>query len=328
MIIQKLNFEDANKKYQSLSNNLKIPGINPEYVISDSLNYKNVEPVFLFYENNDNFWIHNCLLGVIPNTEYKDIFSSYGYAGPVSNSNDRSFINEANNAYLSWASSHNIVAEFISYHPILKNYRFDNADISFNRSTVMVNLERDELFDFYKKRTRRDIRRAYRLGVSIIINDKESFIEPFKKIYFNTMIRNSAENFYFFNDNYLTQLVNSKNTFVVTAFQNTKLISAAIFLISGDYMEYHLSGTSREGLSTDANKVLLHEAMIYGKELGIKFAHLGGGSSQMEDDALLLFKSGFSKDMINYSIGKKVIKKTVYEQLSKRKKNNKILHWR
>ena len=328
MIIQKLNFEDANKKYQSLSNNLKIPGINPEYVVNDSLNYKNVEPVFLLYENNHNIWIHNCLLGEIPNTEYKDIFSSYGYAGPVSNTNERSFINEANNAYLTWASFNNVVAEFISYHPILKNYRFDNADILFNRSTVMVDLTRDKPFDLYKKRTRRDIRKAYRDGVSIELNDKESFIEPFKKIYFKTMIRNLAENSYFFNDNYFSKLIDSKNTFVVTAFKDSKLISAAIFLMSGDYMEYHLSGTSQEGLLSNANKALLHEAIMYAKVLGIKFAHLGGGSSQMNDDTLLLFKSGFSKDTINYSIGKRVIKKTVYEQLSKRKKNNKILHWR
>jgi len=328
MTIYLLEYREAKKIYHNLPSNLKIPGIDPYYVRNDAINYKNVAPVYLLYEDNEKKWIHNCLLGDVMNTQYKDIFSCYGYGGPVSNSEDKDFIRDANEAYLSWASNHNVIAEFLRFHPLLQNSRFYFADSSFNRLTVMVDLRVDDIFALYKKRTRRDIRRSYRMGVSVILNDKKYFPESFKTLYGNTMKRKLADNFYFFQDEYIDQLVNNKITFVVTAIVEKKVVASAIFLISGDYMEYHLSGINDIGLLYDANKALLHEAMLYGKKLGVKFAHLGGGASQNDNDLLLLFKKGFSQNLTEYHIGKRILNQDIYDRLTNSKKSTKLLHWR
>ncbi|MDA9319334.1 peptidoglycan bridge formation glycyltransferase FemA/FemB family protein [Candidatus Thioglobus sp.] len=325
-MIQRLKFKEARKIYQELPNKLKLSSIDPLYVKNDAFNYKNAEGLYLLYKKNNNKWIHNCLIGDIMNTNYKDIFSSYGYGGPVSNFEDEGFINDANEAYISWAASNNVIAEFIRYNPIIKNSKFYFAESSFNRSIVLVDLKKTNIFESYKKRTRRDIRKSYRDGVSISINNKKSFLNCFKKLYLETMKRHSADNFYFFNDDYFDALLKNENSFVATAILDKKEVSSAIFLISGDYMDYHLSGTNNLGLNANANKALLHEAMLYGKSLGIKFANLGGGYSQSKDDSLLNFKKGFSKDLTDFNIGKRILNSTIYNQLTK--SNNKILHWR
>ena len=112
------------------------------------LNEKNNAEGLMFIVNKDDkLWINVFFKIKIPkynNIEknYFDLETPYGYGGPISNSNDKNFLNEANNFFCEWIKSNFIVAELIRFNPILKNYSnyFDKNYYSDVKKTCSLNL--------------------------------------------------------------------------------------------------------------------------------------------------------------------------------------------
>jgi lipid II:glycine glycyltransferase (peptidoglycan interpeptide bridge formation enzyme) len=90
-----------------------------------------------------------------------------------------------------------------------------------------------------------------------------------------------------------------------------------ILFIENKYAHYHLSGRSKDCKINASNNYMLDVAIQFSKEKGCDFFHFGGGSSSLENDTLLKFKSNFSKTKLDFYIGYKTHNKQIYNIICK-----------
>ena len=53
--------------------------------------------------------------------EFFDIETAYGYGGPLATSSEVNFLEEFETSFLKYCAEENIIAEFIRFHPLIKN---------------------------------------------------------------------------------------------------------------------------------------------------------------------------------------------------------------
>ena len=288
-------------------------------------------PLLFVYESQGELGLYPFIKNQVPdcglNGKYYDIQSIYGYSGPLTSTDDNRFCREFENAFLDYANSACIVAEFVRFHPLLNNYGIftNNIDVIFDRQTVVLELHNDlEYIQNHQLSSngRRDIRVAQRKGVTTEISNNSS---AFTEIYKDTMIRLNAEKYYHFNNHYFSDIADMSSTVFVDAYIEKKIVASAIFFVFGSYCSYHLSGSVKDFSSYCPMNLLLWDAINYAKEKKCKTFHLGGGRTPKSDDSLLHFKSNFSKDRAMYHIGKRILNTSVYDELIGQweEKNNK-----
>ena len=330
MSLRLLNFDEAVAVAESMPASVVVPGQHPAYVRNDSINHENVREIYQLYERDGKRWLHGFLSGEVPDTNFRDAFTVYGYGGPACDSADDTFLDEANAAADDWAREERVLAEFIRFHPVAENWRQYRGRTWPNRTTVRVDLGAEDLMASYRKRMRRDVRKGQRLGVEVSFPENESMVAPFIEMYRATMERNAADKFYFFPDEYVRGLFALGNGFVAAATVGEELVAVAVFLVFGEVLEYHLSAVTDAGMRTEANKVLLHEAFLKGRSLGARTSHLGGGLADSEDDPLFRFKAGFSTETCEFRIGDKIHFQKEYDALKEYAgvTSGRVLFWR
>jgi lipid II:glycine glycyltransferase (peptidoglycan interpeptide bridge formation enzyme) len=127
-----------------------------------------------------------------------------------------------------------------------------------------------------------------------------------------------AEEFYFFDRGYYEGLKRKlgKNVFLGVVSKDETVISAAIFFTYGHYGHYHLSGSLPEFMGLYPNNLLIYNTSLYLKEKGIRFFHLGGGTTRSEDNGLYKFKKRFSNTKCDFYIGKVIFDQSAYQELT------------
>lgn len=280
---------------------------------------------FLFVCENDNGqlglypFLRNPVERNYLDKTYYDIETAYGYGGPLVNSMEPEFIEEFETAFLQYCKAENIIAEFIRFHPLLKNETIFKKEIQVlhNRYTVWLDLTKD-LDDIWmnqvSKQNRNTIRKSEKNGLIVeVSSDYEQFVE----IYEQTMQKVAADSFYYFDQTYYEVLKNNENMVLLCVKKEEELIAAAIFMCYQEYCHYHLAGSRREFLKLSPNNLLLWGAIKYAKEQGCKRFHFGGGLTDSKEDNLFRFKSKYSKDCADFFIGKRVHNHSVYDLLIK-----------
>ncbi|NFN92762.1 GNAT family N-acetyltransferase [Clostridium botulinum] len=286
------------------------------------------------YREDEKIAINSFMLNEIKkynlDEKYYDIESAYGYGGPLTNSHDETFLINFENEFLKYCNDNNIVAEFIRFHPIIKNQKIfkKNIEILHNRTTVYLDLTKgiEEIWqDDIKSKNRNMIRKAKKNGVNIQISNDYN---EFKKIYSITMDKVSASNYYYFNDQYYDIVKKNDNYILLNATKNNTIIASAIFIQYGEYFHYHLAGSLHEYLKFSPNNLLLWEAIKLACNRGMKCFHFGGGLEDSLNDNLFKFKSSFSKNTTDFFIGKRIHNKPIYDYLISEweKKNNRKTH--
>lgn len=253
---------------------------------------------------------------------YKDFETAYGYGGPVYNCNDMEFVNRALAAFKTYCSENNYVAGFVRFHPLLQNQvGFDTIGrLLPERKTVAINLDQtmDEVWsNEIHSKNRNVIRKAEKAGCHFIMDDQYEHLNDFVKLYDSTMDKLSADGFYYFDDKYYKNLVKGiPDSFLgCVADAEERIISAAIFMYSGTYGHYHLSGSDKSQLSLSPNNFMLWEAAKELQKRGVKRFHLGGGTTSDEENSLYKFKCRFSKDTCQFYIGKLVFNPEAYDAI-------------
>lgn len=282
------------------------------------------------YKKENNTAIYPFMLNEIDeydlDKKYYDIESAYGYGGPVTDSYDEMFLSDFENAFLKYCRESNIVAEFIRFHPLIKNEEIfsKNINILHNRITVYLDLTKGEdriWNEDIKSKNRNMIRKAEKSGLTIEISNDYKI---FESIYCKTMNKVQANNYYYFDEKYYKGM-NNDNYILLNVKKEKSIIASAIFMKYGDYFHYHLSGSIEEYLKFAPNNLLLWEAIKLACKSGSKWFHFGGGLSDSLDDNLFKFKSSFSKDTADFYIGKRIHNYNIYSYLIDQweKKNNK-----
>jgi hypothetical protein len=254
--------------------------------------------------------------------EYWDFESQYGYGGPITNCNDSMFIQKVQQEFIVFMKDNGFIAGLVKFHPLLNNYNLlsNCATLYFNRNTIGIDLTQDIETIWHEhihSKHRNSIRKAEKSGLKYFVDNEFKHYDEFKQLYFNTMERNHADEFYFFNNAYFESF---KNKFIGASFLGhvifeDKIISSSIFFFSNDYAHYHLSGSNVNFLSLNPNCFLLFKTMEYFKTLDKKIFHLGGGTDPSEKNSLFLFKARFSHKRYDFYIGEVIFNRSLYDNI-------------
>jgi lipid II:glycine glycyltransferase (peptidoglycan interpeptide bridge formation enzyme) len=218
-----------------------------------------------------------------------------------------------------------VIAFFTRQNPLIDSSWLLSgcADVVNLSSTVCIDLRKPETVQNKEmtKGHRYDIRKAKNNGVTAREVEYFEFLDTFISIYYETMGRTGACDYYFFPKQYFLQLKENLGDAVRLYIAEAKgeVIAAAIFLLSNKIIQYHLSGALSAFLSLSGAKVIIDEVRRWGTDNGFFWFHLGGGVSSVED-SLFRFKAGFSKLRFQFQVIKWIIDPMVYNEAIKRSK--------
>lgn len=261
----------------------------------------------------------------ISHNTYFDFITPYGYGGwLIEGSGDLALLFST---YEAWCAKHNIVSEFVRYHPVLNNAEIARRfyDVVMLGNTIPLDLSSQAvIWANLTSKNRNMVRKAQKSGIKVYRGQFPGIYHTFREIYNLTMDSDNAKQYYYFSKDFYDSIYNnlSEESQVFWAEYDGKVIAAAIMLSVNGYMNYHLSGSLREYQHMAPTNLLLYKAALWGCRNGYRFLHLGGGVG-CKEDSLFRFKSSFNRSQrLQFSIGKKVFLTDEYNELTSMKKMN------
>ncbi len=279
-------------------------------------------PVMIKFDMNKQLILFPLLLRKIFDTDYYDLTSVYGYAGPIGNVNadfDNTFFVKYFNNYL---KENKIVSIFSRLNPFIPNQQKMLMNlgelVSLNKIVnIDLNQDVDEQRKGFSKLTKRNLNKARKLCY-VEKGNKESDIDVFLDLYYENMKRVNAKAYYFFNKKYLKGFLKSNeyaaDIFFAKLKETDQPISAAIIVKTNNIIQYHISGTKNDFLKLSPIRLLIDEARVLGSSENYKYFNLGGGLSN-QIDSLFNFKATFSKDFKDFKVFKYIVDPLIYSEL-------------
>lgn len=257
-------------------------------------------------------------------SDWKDICSPYGYPTPLLvGPESPGLLNDFLEAFHSLCRENNIVTGFLRLHPLLPldlEVLARHGDVVEHGETVYIDLS-DSADDMWRqtcRNHRQDIRKLIRSGFQAEIN-QWSYFREFMSLYWSTMKRCCADDFYFFSEDYFwglhTALETCMNLCTICS-SESKLAAAGLFTVVNGIMQAHLVGTADSFFEHAPSKLMFHHMRCWGKDQGIQVLHLGGGASSA-GGSLLKFKTGFSNRSANYHTCRMVFDEEKYHSLNR-----------
>ncbi|MFH0259633.1 GNAT family N-acetyltransferase [Vibrio mediterranei] len=227
--------------------------------------------------------------------ELYDLETPYGYGGPIANYFDEHFLYRAFSAYREHCRKLNIVCEFIRFHPFNPLAKSSSLfDMHFHeRQVVVVDLENsaEERRKSYSKTTRNIVKKA---STRLLVEESCQQIPDFMAMYYQTMKKNTASDFFYFDENYFHQLAAVDGVSLLAVKKEETYASIGFFMCGKELAHYHLSANNQELAKENGNYLLLDAAFDYAKRQGCRYMMLGGGRTSSTEDSLFKFKSKFS----------------------------------
>ncbi len=259
---------------------------------------------------------------------YYDLITPYGYGGPVLEPIDGADKKELAKAFFSdfgqYCQRENIVSEFIRFHPVLKNVTdFEGFyDTVFMRNTIQTRLTAtdDPLISEYSPSVRKYIRKALQKGVEYRVLMNPDNLDKFRDLYLQTMSRNKAEDYYYFDEAYFDdclQLLGAELVVVEVIWKDT-VVAMSLNFASEGILHVHLTGSLEQYHDLYTPIILQYALLRWGMANDFKLIHHGGGRTNDPDDKLYLYKKKYGRvEELEFHIGKKVWNSEIYELLCK-----------
>ena len=182
-----------------------------------------------------------------------DVISPYGYGGPVG----PGFWEP----YDDWCRANGVVSTFVRFHPLYANHRDAGPIVRVEQlgPTVGWRLDDDDdLFERMHRHHRRVVRKAVSAGVEAMATLRPESLEPFARLYEQTMERQQAEGFYYFPPEYWRALETELRNHVVLFEAGED--AALLCLHAPPWLHYHLGASSEAGRKLGASNLLFLEA--------------------------------------------------------------------
>lgn len=291
------------------------------------------EPMLIYYNDGETKAINVVMkrdiakdknfIHKIEEGKYFDLSTPYGYGGFIIEGDN---VNTLNQEYCQFCKENNIITEFARFHPILNNVisiekMYDLINLG---NTVTIDIsDEDIIWNNLTSKNRNMIRKAQKLGVEIYYGRDAYLIEEFMSIYNETMNKDNAKKYYYFDKEFYEITLNNlpENSIFFYAKVNDKIAAMAIVLFGNEKVHYHLSGSRKEYSQYALTNLLLYRTALWGNKNGYKIFHLGGGLGAKRDN-LYKFKKSFNKQKDKeFYIGKKIFDKKSYEELIEIRKN-------
>jgi len=264
------------------------------------------------------------LVGKIPSNKYYDLITPYGYGGFIVDGDD---IEALKSEYEQFCESHNIVSEFVRFHPLLCNCeKVKNLyNITEIGKTVSMDLSsKDLIWDNLSSSKKQNVRKALKSGVECKWGRSKELFDRFKEMYEETMKNLNAGDYYFFGDDFFDSIYHElpDESIIFYAVYDGRIIGMDLQLLSNNKMHRHLVTSDMAYREYYAGSLMVYEAACWGYDNGYENFHLGGGVG-CQEDSLYKFKKSFCKTSdSSFRIGKKCYKKEVYNALVEIRKNS------
>lgn len=291
---------------------------SPEYLKCNEIILKGKAECFV-YQKDDIKIIYPYILRQIEGTEYWDITSSYGFGGFIGWPR-KSGINEFRKLFNLYCLDKKIVSEFIRFHPFYDNHEFINAENGsvINYQVIVycpINSSVDYLAENLSKEVWKKVRKAIKNNIEVKKTNSDQHYQNFIDIYYETMTRLRAANFYFFPREFFFELKRMlpESLLLFSAFQEEKVIGGLLVVQGQDYSYNFLSGSKAAYHRLGLNDLVQYKVLEWAGAAGKKAHMLGGGMGGM--DSLFQFKAKFSPWRLEYYLGKFIHLPEVYWQL-------------
>jgi hypothetical protein len=259
---------------------------------------------------------------------WRDATSVYGYSGPLCSQEDipRTVVDGFQRALIGALQELKAVSVFSRLHPLLPaqtilleglgEHRFGGDTVSINLSATPA-----EQHAHYHSTTRNRINRLARLGVTCALDIEQRHLPEFIALYHETMRRVKAEQSYFFDATYFTDLATALgsvlNLFVAKS-PGGEVIAAGLFTLCDGIVEYHLGGTLDTALKLSPTVLIFETVRQWAIQNSAHTFHLGGGVGG-KSDSLFQFKARFSRRRHKFFTWRWIVVPDVYRKLSLQK---------
>jgi GNAT acetyltransferase-like protein len=230
---------------------------------------------------------------------WSDAVSPYGYSSAL-------FVGDAEwslrvvSEFVRVCSQRDIISVFVRLHPLLAAPAavLDASGVRVTHgNTVHVDLSLPE--QVLRMQLRKDhklrIARLCDQGFNVVLDDWSLF-DRFVHIYWDTMRRRDADQYYLLPADYFRDLrdaLGPRLHLLSVIAPDHSVAAAGLFTETSGIAQFHLSGTAPEHQRSAPSKLMLDRAIMWAKTAGNRVLHLGGGVGSRHD-GLYDFKGGFS----------------------------------
>ena len=288
------------------------------------------QPLLLCYSSKKTSIAFPVIFRPIDGTQYNDITSVYGYAGPLLNCEnpEEQDIKNFQKELLRFFDSNRIVSVFSRLHPLFDNQPFilsGLGKIIHTNQTVGIDLSlpEQEQQRQYAHSLKNQINRLKRRNVLVKNVEAPEEIDLFIEIYKENMERVNASKMYFFPDNYFYRLMEELPASLFLAYYEGQAISGSLFTRCNGIVQPHLSATRNDYLRWSPLKLVWDCIRENAIKKNDKWLHLGGGVGGA-DDSLFQFKAQFSDLRFSFKTWRYIHNEEAYAQLISHKYPNLI----
>lgn len=204
---------------------------------------------------------------------YYDISTPFGYGGPVikNRQNSPTLVSRFRDEFCSFCKNQRIIAEFIRFHPLLGNA------LPFKGHLKLL-----PMYDTYTKKLELDDLLKGNRGKHEVIIKKLGTVRhmfEFLVLYYSEVrLRDDADSYYFFTDDYFEALVKELGPHVhlFGAYLENRLVTACYVLGMDRILYHHLDGSIQGEGFREARMALLLKIAEWGAENHFALYHLGG----------------------------------------------------
>lgn len=298
----------------------------PGYVAVEAVRMRGHPLALLARENGTQLFLPLVLVPFRSNSVsapgLSDAFSPYGYPAPL-------LVGEGNEAFLDTAlvavksalAVERVAGLFVRMHPLLPTWPpalQRHGTYIEHGETVWIDLTlgNEEIWRQTRPQTRNAINRLAAQGITVEQDEHFEHYRRFMDVYYSTMEHNMASDLYYFGEEYFSGLrvaLGERLSLWVAKDPAGLVIAAALFTEVDGIVQYHLACTDRNQPYREAMKPLLHHVRTWAKLRGNRALHLGGGVGSGQD-ALFLFKSGFSKQRARFASWRVVCNERLYAE--------------
>lgn len=296
-----------------------------EYVFSFMKeNRENGEPLLIIYENGEDYAINVVFRRDISETEYFDgklekgkyfdLISPYGYGGFLGNVSD---YKKVDLEYEEYCRQSGYICEFVRFELFSDYYRFFAGEVETRTHNVIRDLDMglDDIWMDFKQKVRKNVKRATKSGLEIVIDESGKYLDEFLNIYYGTMERTKAESQFFFSKTFFEHINQMYGNYIYFHVKyGEKIISTELVIYGADTCYSYLGGTNKDFFDLRPNDFLKYEIIKWAKQKGLKRFVLGGGYGQ--DDGIYQYKVCLApKGIVDFYIGRRIFDQETYQML-------------
>lgn len=296
-----------------------------EYALAfmDNTGMKDV-PMLLVYENGNDYAVNvvfrrdvadgEGFVGRLEKNKYFDLVSPYGYGGFIGRISDySSLIRE----YSEFCKDASFISEFVRFGLFSDYHKYFDGCVETRTHNVIRSLDKtiDGIWMDVKQKVRKNVKRAVKNGLEIIIDEAGEYLDDFLRIYYATMDRANAEQGFYFPRRFFETLNRMDgNCCYFHVCHEGKIISTELVIYGPDNCYSYLGGTDSRYFDLRPNDFLKWEIIKWAQGKGLKNFVLGGGYGS--DDGIFQYKSSLAPHgIVDFYIGRRIFDMEKYDYL-------------